>query len=204
MSGRVLCARSSWPIYARQPSICPCATWHRGILDAVLRDEARTLRHCSKLGRTWQHVLRALDGSLEQLRGKLRWIPSHVPESTMRLRPPLDSTGAPLTTVRWRANRLVDLLAKRAAAAHRLPHEALALVSAATDAVRHSAALLGLITHGANNFRCQADSGSADGPGNKRRDSSARKPAPRRPTAPSLPARSPPAQPLPPPPQPRS
>ena len=182
-------------VLSLQPCVPRVSTDCKGILDTVLRDEARATRHCSKLARTWRHVLWALDGSFDTLRGRLRWIPAHVSGSTMRHCPPLDSTGVQLTAVRWRANRLVDVLAKKAAAEHRLPPAALSLVSAATEAVRHSAALLGLVTHGANNYR--GLSASSDGcPADARRDSSARKAAPRRPAAPGPPAQSrPPAPP---------
>ena len=147
-----------------------------------MRDEPRVLRQRSKLARTWHHVLWALDGMLQLLRGKLRWIPAHVPSCTMRHCPPCDSTGAPLSALRWRANRLVDVLAKRAAAENRLPAAALSLVSSATEAVRHSAALLGLVTHNASNFRAPS-AGDGAHPGDRCRDSTGRKPATRRPLA---------------------
>ena len=52
----------------------------------------------------------------------------------------------------WRANRLVDFLAKSAASPHRLPKKTVEKVKVAATLVQHSAAVLGAATHRANNF----------------------------------------------------
>ena len=52
----------------------------------------------------------------------------------------------------WRANRLVDTLAKRAAARRAASPACIALLGAAGQAVRHAAMLLGRVTHASNHF----------------------------------------------------
>ena len=61
------------------------------------------------------------------------------------------SNGLRLTSVDWRANRLVDALAKRAAMEVQEPRHALELVASGDAAALHAAALLGCVTHAANN-----------------------------------------------------
>jgi hypothetical protein len=63
------------------------------------------------------------------------------------------SDGSPLSYVDWRANRLVDALAKAAARTRRLPAELRSLHASAAQAAGHAAALLGVVTHAANNFQ---------------------------------------------------
>ena len=56
-----------------------------------------------------------------------------------------------LTPTDWRANRLVDGLAKRAAAERPMPTAASKLLDSGAAAVRHHSMLLGRVTHAANN-----------------------------------------------------
>jgi hypothetical protein len=56
-----------------------------------------------------------------------------------------------MTIIDWRANRLVDALAKMAAAQSRLLPALLALLKTATLAAQYSARLLGRVTFAANN-----------------------------------------------------
>ena len=78
-------------------------------------------------------------------------MPSH--KSIVGIRSAVDSTGQPITTLMWRANRLVDGLAKMAAGRHRLPEWALQRLAAAAQLVKHAAAQLGVVTHRANNHQ---------------------------------------------------
>ena len=55
----------------------------------------------------------------------------------------------------WRANRLVDALAKLAAASRQAPRGIIRLLESGKAAVRHGAALLGAVTHAANNHKLQ-------------------------------------------------
>ena len=64
----------------------------------------------------------------------------------------VDSNGQPITGIMWRANRLVDFLAKSAASPHRLPKKTVETVKVAATLLQHSAAILGAATHRANNL----------------------------------------------------
>ena len=91
-----------------------------------------------------------LDGNLETLADDelLVWMPAHQPLAaigTRRL-----SNGRLLTAVDWRSNRLVDLLAKQAAATREAPRAVSSLLKSAEAAVRHASALLGRVTVAAN------------------------------------------------------
>ena len=90
-----------------------------------------------------------LDDNFQLAIERVSWMPSHESvEAVGRLR---DSQGRPITSVMWRANRLADALAKKAASEHRLPSHALHQVEASAQLVRYHAAKLGVVTHSANN-----------------------------------------------------
>ena len=81
----------------------------------------------------------------------LVWMPAHLARSMVgesKL-----SNGQRLSTVDWRANRLVDALAKLDAALRELPAACVKLLDSAECAVKHSAKLLARVTHAANNHR---------------------------------------------------
>jgi hypothetical protein len=58
-----------------------------------------------------------------------------------------------LTGIDWRANRLADVLAKQAARTMQAPKAIIRLLESGRSAVRHAAALLGVVTHTANHHR---------------------------------------------------
>ena len=63
----------------------------------------------------------------------------------------LGGTGARLSPIDSRANRLVDVLAKRAAAFHQLTHEAAYTLASAARLSQWALAQLARVTHAANN-----------------------------------------------------
>ena len=81
----------------------------------------------------------------------LLWMPAHTSRLTASTAGKSD--GSRLSYVDWRANRLVDALAKAAARTRRLPAELRSLHASAALAAGHAAALLGVVTHAANNFQ---------------------------------------------------
>ena len=60
-----------------------------------------------KLGRTWRMVAHNLDNDFEGAARNTTWMPSHGAVGTIRQT--LDSNGAAISSIMWRANRLVDL-----------------------------------------------------------------------------------------------
>ena len=89
------------------------------------------------------------DFSDEQLH-ELVWMPAHgsagtIGSATM-------SNGEKVGPLHWRANRLVDLLAKSAARPLRVHCKVRKLIQTASHALEYSLAKLGVVTHAANNF----------------------------------------------------
>jgi len=92
----------------------------------------------------------ALEGDLQQIGdgGMLVWLPAH--QSMASIGEAKLSDGTRLSHLDWRANRLVDAFAKAAAAINQPPPAVVKLLESAKVAVRHSATLLGRVTHAAN------------------------------------------------------
>ena len=79
------------------------------------------------------------------------WMPAHT--STSSVGEVKLSNGERLSMVDWRANRLVDALAKMSASEAQCVPAALKLGASTEMAVRHAAQLLGQVTHAANHHR---------------------------------------------------
>jgi hypothetical protein len=103
------------------------------------------------LARIWKLIATSLDGCIESVieSGALVWMPAHQALSAIGEKSL--SNGKLLTGVDWRANRLVDALAKLAAATVRAPREVRCLLESGKAAVKHAAAMLAVVTHRANN-----------------------------------------------------
>ncbi len=123
----------------------------KGIVDGLNLVPQATTNHDRALARTWAMLRRAVDDDFELARQRVTWMPSH--ESVRAIGRAKDSHGRPITSVMWRANRLVDALAKRAASEYRLPTWALRQVDTAAQLVKYQAAKLGVVTHRVNNCR---------------------------------------------------
>jgi len=123
-----------------------------GLISTLARGKMAATSHDRPHARLWGLIFAALDGGtqLASLHSSFVWIPAH--RSRQAVGHALRSDGLPLTLENWRANRLVDLLAKAAAERFRVPARTRSLLSDAAAAVHFSAALLGVVTHAANNF----------------------------------------------------
>ncbi len=95
-----------------------------------------------------------LDGDIASALGELNWMPAHGTTASIGRALKLD--GTVVTAIEWRANRLVDALAKHAAAFDRVPRRTLEAVSDAGRLAEYSAALLGTVTECANNWKQEA------------------------------------------------
>ena len=102
-----------------------------------------------------------LNCDLQQLSShdKLTWMPAHKPVSSIGH--VKKSNGKVITAVEWRANRLVDGLAKLAAKSGEAPSSTVELPKSAESLAKFAAAQLGVATHAANNHICKGwlDSG---------------------------------------------
>jgi len=105
------------------------------------------------LARVWNIIAEAIGLDLSTLTstGLLVWVPAHHSHNSVgeaKL-----SNGIRLSHVDWRANRLVDKLAKTAAGARCAPEFVVELAAGLDAATAHAAALLGIVTHAANNHK---------------------------------------------------
>ena len=105
--------------------------------------------HNRVLARIWSEISWRLDGDVTALEELLRWQPAHL--SLQAVGESKCSDGTRLTTLGWRANRLVDGLAKSAAQWFRADAATRALLRSTSCAVVHAAAVLGASTFAANN-----------------------------------------------------
>ena len=161
---RSAAAAEAWALFMAV-SQCPSPPGMRTDCQALLRTaEAGTARATSAsrpLARLWGQISHALDDDITKLveTRKLVWMPAHQTLAAVGNR--ILSNGKEMSVVDWRANRLVDALAKEAASSRQAPMAITRLLSSGRAAVRHSAALLGRVTHAANN--CIMDCTLPDG-----------------------------------------
>ena len=130
-----------------------------GLLNTAKRGIAAASTAKMGLARTWTMIAHHLDGRLDVLAQakRLTWMPAH--QSPAAIGCALRSTGTPITALDWRANHLVDGLAKRAAAIGATTAEESRLVTSAEKLVRHCAGQLAAATYKANNYvECYVDS----------------------------------------------
>jgi hypothetical protein len=107
------------------------------------------------LARIFVEIARALDGDLTTLErtNLLVWQPAHQTVQAIGQRH--GSDGKKITTADWRANRLVDALAKQAAEQVRADKATRDLLQSGRAASLHAACTLGRITFAANNHKVE-------------------------------------------------
>ncbi len=118
----------------------------------------KAVHHSRPLARIWRVISNAIDTDISSLLDGhlLAWFPAH--KSLKAIGEVKGSNGRRMSAVDWRANRLVDKLAKTAAEAVLPSQHVRALVLSADAATGHAAGLLGIVTHAANNFEvCETD-----------------------------------------------
>ncbi len=122
------------------------------LLTTVSNGTAKATHHSKPLARVWRLIAEALDVDISSLLegDKLAWMPAH--KSLRAVGEAKLSNGCRLTIVDWRANRLVDKLAKVAANELQHPKSTLELLASAEAAAAHAACLLGAVTWAANNY----------------------------------------------------
>ena len=151
---RTAAAAEAWALRV-VPSICPFTPAMRTDCLSLLRTAeegpASATAPSKQLARIWCLIAGMLDGDFDCLCGSRQfvWMPAHQTLSSVGERKL--SSGMRLSFVDWRANRLVDALAKMAAAEWRTSEAVRKLLDSAAAAVKHSAMLLGRVTHEANN-----------------------------------------------------
>ncbi len=104
------------------------------------------------LARIWAMIGQHLDGDIVSIVSSQRlvWLPAH--QTTAAIKNRWLSNGKRFTVVDWRANRLADAVAKLTAADASPPRRSLQVALSGLTANRHASAVLGLVTHAANNL----------------------------------------------------
>ena len=122
------------------------------LLTTARLGSAKATHHSRPSARIWKTISETLGVDISTLvqGGKLAWVPAH--QSLQMVGETKLSNGCRLTVADWRANRLVDALAKAAASELQASKDTLAFLASAEAAAGHAAALLGVVTHAANNF----------------------------------------------------
>ena len=125
----------------------------RCLLTIATEGAAQATSAARPLARIWRLIAASLDGHVESIvvGGNLVWMPAHQTLSAIGNK--ALSNGRLLTGVDWRANRLVDALAKQAAATAQAPRAVRCLLESGQAAVKHAAPLLAVVTHAANNHK---------------------------------------------------
>ena len=121
------------------------------LLRTAEQDTQKAVNAKRQLARIWVAISSHLDCRISVLckDGVLTWMPAH--QSLGMIGETRRSDGKRLTVLDWRANRLVDGLAKQEARERLMPSAVEKLLESGVAAVRHAAVQLGRVTHAANN-----------------------------------------------------
>ena len=149
-------AAEAWALHValrENPFLPKLRTDCQSLLATAREGAAQATGPARPLARIWSLITSSLDGRIETIveRGHLVWMPAHQPLSAIGSA--VLSNGKLLSGVDWRANRLVDALAKQAATTVRAPREVRCLLESGRAAVKHAAALLAVVTHAANHHK---------------------------------------------------
>ena len=134
------------------PSLPCVVTDCKGVRDVLCAGRASATAHTRPLARIWKTIFHALDDldDPERYGRRLVWMPAHG--ATHTIGKVTKSNGSAITSIDWRANRLVDALAKLAVACHQVPDSAAQLLEAGAKAVEHFAGIVGITAFAANHY----------------------------------------------------
>ena len=126
---------------------CPAITTDCLSVLKVARGTAAAATHPRRpLAGEWRRILSYLDGQLDLLARRLTWAPAHKSAATaMSMR---RSDGHLCTLADWRANRVVDVVAKAHARVDGMEMRH-GTISSCLEAVAHATAVLGCVTYAA-------------------------------------------------------
>ena len=139
-----------------------------------------------KLARIWNDIAHCTDHQFQGLQESLCWLPAH--KSLHKAVSMSTSKGERITPVQWRANRLVDVVAKRAAMTGKADPRILQLLDSARALVAYKASVLGNATCLANACPITAVDDNGALKVTLKRDAIDRPRTPQRPLVPQQPA----------------
>ncbi|CAK0836913.1 unnamed protein product, partial [Prorocentrum cordatum] len=123
----------------------------RALIATAEARSAQATKRTRMLVQIWSRVATLVDGDISTLvtTGRLTWMPAHGALTVIGAA--LRSDGHAVTAVDWRANRLADIVAEAAAGCPPPCGPASGLCGVAEKLVARECAVLGAVTHAANN-----------------------------------------------------
>ena len=140
-----------WTVVRLTPFLPRVITDCLEVLQTLQGGRGKALAGNRRLARVWQLIFGVLENADGDTVSRVCWMPAH--KSKGAIGNVVKSDGSTVTFIEWRANRLVDVLAKSAAAFDRVSPAVLKQVKDAGMAVEHSLAKLGAITHACNHHK---------------------------------------------------
>jgi hypothetical protein len=122
-----------------------------GIVDTLASGVRAAVGEKKVLARLWGLIACCLNGDFGHAASMVVWMPAHG--SKLSIGKAIKSDLTPVTSLEWRANRLVDGLAKAAAGANRVERRITKRVVEASALVQYAAAKVGVVTYAANNYK---------------------------------------------------
>ena len=153
-------AAEAWALYqvlSTLPAAPLITTDCMSLLNVALKGAEKATMAKAALARVWCGIAECLDGDTRSMvvSKRLRWTPAHLTQRSIGQT--AGNTDRVITAADWRANRLADVLAKEAANRRALPKHAISKLRDAEEAARYHMALLGTVTHAANNCKMQSE-----------------------------------------------
>ena len=145
-----------WAVYsvvAMSPGVPRIVTDYKGIIDTSSRGTAAATTAACPNARIWKMIASCLDSDISTLCEQVIWMPAHLGTAAIGCR--TKSNGKEMTSLDWRANRLVDKLALFSSVQTLDAKRGELLVHSAKAAAKHALARLGQVTHEANNHKVQ-------------------------------------------------
>ena len=166
----------TWAFYtviSTSPTVPRVVTDCLGIVNTLHDGRVRATSHTRVHARVWQMIESAMDAddSWHQAQRQVVWMPAHGSQATIDVK--LKSDGSLVSSLDWRANRLVDAAAKAAVRAVRVGAAQRILYHRTTKAYEHALTELAVVTVAANNHLAHVVDADGNCKRQYRRDSSA-------------------------------
>ena len=140
-------------VLAETPFIPRVVTDYLGVISVAKTGTAAATAASSANARLWKMIAHQLDGDITQLSSRVVWMPAHQTAAVIGTR--LKSDNRTVTSLDFRANRLVDKLALHFAAQSQEAKWGEVMVSSTKAAAKHALMAFGKVTFEANNHKIE-------------------------------------------------
>ena len=138
-------------VLTETPFIPRIVTDYLGVMSVARAGTAAATSVSSANARLWKMIAHQLDGDITQLTDHVVWMPAHQTAAAIGTR--LKSDSRTITSLDFRANRLVDRLALHFATQSREAKWGEVMVSRTKAAAKHALMALGKVTLEASNHK---------------------------------------------------